>query len=338
VLFRSEANSFLVLKTERETKSNMVERFSAARAIWDNRKRLCEVLPELRTVQTALHTAIGGPRDFSRQQWLQLVSVVYDFKPDLAIELGRGYGNSTCALSIAAKMLRPQPCRILSLCLANSFVEISRPYLDAHLKDPALFSPLNALNQDISTYDFARDVEGAKRIFVFWDAHGYDLAMALLSGLFRLLQGKPHLCIVHDMADLRYMGQEYRRYDQDAAWLKAGSAPPKYIFGDVGSQFEEGVALVDFIGRNGLTFHSAESSYFPELTQQQIGELKQLFGDDFSLFGFWYYFSLNEAGGRPLTFPPVQLRPTTDDAAPTLPVTNMRTLKMPSLLKRMLRR
>ncbi len=319
----------------------MVKRFSAARALWDNREPLSEALPELRAVRTALQAAIGGPRDFVRQHWLQLVSAVYAFKPDLVIELGRGYGNSTCALSIAAKMLRPQPCRILSLCLANSFVEISRPYLDSCINDPTLFAPLTALNQDISTYDFARDVERAERVFVFWDAHGYELAMALLSGLFQLLQGKPHLCIVHDMADLKYMEQEYRRYDQGTAWLKAGSAPPKYILGDVGSQFEEGVALVDFLGRNGLAFHSAESSYFPELTDQQIGELKQRFGDDFSQFGFWYHFSLNEADHRPLTFPPIQHeRATTSDEEPasSLPANNMRTLRKPSLLTRILRR
>lgn len=316
----------------------MVDQFNAARAIWDNRERLNEVLPELRAVRTALQTAIGGPRDFVRQQWLQVISVVYAFKPDLIIELGRGYGNSTCALSIAAKMLRPQSCRVLSLCLADSFATVSRPYLDSHLNDPEFFAPLKALQQDISAYDFSADVEGAKRVFVFWDAHGYDLATALLSGLFRQLQGKPHLCVVHDMADLKYMDQGLRRYGQDEAWLKAGSAAPKYILGDVGSQFEEGIALVDFFGRNGLTFHSAESSYFSDLTEQQMGELKHRFGDDFSRFGFWYHFSLNEAGRRPLTFPPVQAPPAEPEASPAPPANDGRILKMPSLLKRMLRR
>jgi hypothetical protein len=281
----------------------MANQFNVAQALWDNRERLKEVLPELRAVRTVLQTATGGPRDFVQQQWLQLISIVYAFKPDLIIELGRGYGNSTCALAIAAKMLRPQPCRILSLCLASSFRDISRPYLDSHHDDATLFAPLEALNCDISTYDFGADVAAAKRVFVFWDAHGYDLAMRILSGLFPLLQNKPHLSIVHDMADLGYMEPEFRRYGTDDDWLRRGSAPPKYILGDVGAQFEEGIALVDFLGRNRIPFRSAESSYFTGLTDAQANELTGLFDTDFSRFGFWYSFSLNESGDGPLTFP-----------------------------------
>ena len=289
--------------SRREIRTEMANQFSVAQAIWDNRERLREVLPELRAVRTALEDATGGPRDFVQQQWLQLISVVFAFKPDLIIELGRGYGNSTCSLAIAAKMLRPQPCRILSLCLASSFRDVSRPYLDAHHGDAALFAPLEALNCDISTYDFAADVAAAKRVFVFWDAHGYDLAMGILSRLFPLLQDKPHLSIVHDMADLSYMDQELRRYGTDNGWLRHRSAPPKYILGDVGAQFEEGIALVDFLGRNRVPFRSAESSYFTGLTDSQADELTELFGTDFSRFGFWYSFSLNERGEAPLTFP-----------------------------------
>ncbi len=300
------------------TFSKMTNAFDAAQAIWDNRKRLAEALPELRAVRTALQSATGGPRDFVQQQWLQLVSAVYAFKPDLIIELGRGYGNSTCAMAIAAKMLQPQPCRILSLCLSNSFAEITRPRLDSDLGDGSLFAPLEALTCDISNYDFSDDVAGAKRIFVFWDAHGYDLAMGLLAGLFQLLQSKPHLALVHDMADLKYVDQECRRYGSDASWLKFGSAPPKYILGDVGSQYEEGIALVDFLGRNRIPFRSAESSYFTGLTDAQTKELTQLFGTDFSRFGFWYSFSLNERGEEPLTFPTPTVALTAVSAPPEL--------------------
>ena len=285
----------------------MVDQFNAARAIWDNRERLNEVLPELRAVRTALQTAIGGPRDFVRQQWLQVTSVVYAFKPDLIIELGRGYGNSTCALSIAARMLRPQPCRVLSLCLADSFAEVSRPYLDSHLNDPELFAPLKALKQDISAYDFSADVEGAKRVFVFWDAHGYGLAMALLSGLFQLLQGKPHLCVVHDMAALKYMDQGLRRYGQDEAWLQAGSAAPKYILATLAASSKR-----DRAGRFSRPqrprLSLAESSYFSDLTEQQMGELSNASATIFAV-RILVHFSLNEAGRRPLTFPPVQAPP-----------------------------
>jgi hypothetical protein len=279
--------------------------FSPAAALWENREKLTDTMPEIAAVRETLQTVMGGPRDFVRQQWLQLVSVVYDFKPDLIIELGRGYGNSTCAMSVAMKMLRPRPCRLLSLCMATAFAEISRPHLDINLEDKSLFSSLEALNADIMSYDFSADVAKAERIFIFWDAHGYDLAVTLLGRLFPTLVAKAHLVVVHDMADLSYFGDEYRRYDSDSLWKSAGSAPCKYILGDVGSQFEEGIALVDFLGRNGLAFRSAESSYFEDLIEPQVVELERRFGADFSRFGFWYHFSLNDATDRPLTFPPL---------------------------------
>ena len=297
----------------------MADQFDVARAIWDNRQRLKQALPELHAVRTALQTATGGPRDFVQQQWLQLVSVVYAFKPDLIIELGRGYGNSTCSMALAAKMLQPQPCRILSLCLSDSFDTVSRPHLDAELRDQSLFAPLDARTYDISTHDFAADVAAAKRVFVFWDAHGYDLAMGLLSGLFQTLQDKPHLAVVHDMADLKYLDPACRRYGSDSDWFKFGSAPAKYILGDVGAQYEEGIALVDFLGRNGIPFRSAESSYFSGLTDAQVSELTELFGSDFSRFGFWYSFSLNERGEGPLTFPPAPPPPPQVSTSPPEP-------------------
>lgn len=282
----------------------MAPPFNPAAALWNNRRALADALGELRHVRGTLQSAMGGPRDFVRQQWLQIASCVYDFKPDLIIELGRLHGNSTCAMAVAAKMLRPKPVRILSLCLSGDFNRRSRPYLEKHLDDPSILAPVEALERDILAYDFGPAIAPARRVFIFWDAHGFEVAQAILSGLMRGLQDREHVAIVHDMADLRYLPHGFRRYGSDAQWHGAGSAAPKYIVGDVGTQYDEGIALLDFLGRNGIEFRSAESSYFAELAEAKAAVLAGLFGDDFSRLGFWYYFSLNEAGARPLTFPP----------------------------------
>ena len=289
----------------------MTSHFSPASAIWNNRGRLAEVIGELRDVRNVLQQAMGGPRDFLPQQWLQVASIVYDFKPDLIIELGRAYGNSTCAMALAAKMLRPQSCRIVSLCLSDVFNRVSRPHLESHLRDLSMLAAVEPLECNILAYDFEPTIASAQRVFIFWDAHGYDVAHAILAGLMRKLQGRPHLALVHDMADLKYFSDDFRRYEIDAEWLAYGSAAPKYILGDVGAQYDEGIALVDFLGRNRIGFHSAESSYFPDLSDEQARELDALFGTDFSRYGFWYYFSLNEAGDRTLTFPPKPQAPQT---------------------------
>jgi hypothetical protein len=103
-------------------------------------------------------------------------------------------------------------------------------------------------------------------------------------------------------------------------------ATPKYILGDVGSQYDEGIALVDFLGRHRIGLYSAESSYFTDLTEAQASELDALFGADFSRYGFWYSFSLNDAYGRTLSFPPKPQAPQ------TMPVPERRVSRLASLI------
>jgi hypothetical protein len=279
--------------------------FSPARALWDNRRDLAKAWSELRHMRGHLQDMMGGPRDFAPQQPLQIASMVYDFKPDLIVELGRGYGNSTCAMAFAAKMLRPQKCRFVSLCLSNAFNTESLPYLKSHLQDPSVLDPVESLEADILTFDFEPVIASAKRVFVFWDAHGFDVAQTILVRLLRPLRDRPHVAVIHDMADLTYMPEELKQFGTDKRWHPYGSAGPKYILGNVGAQYEEGIALVDFASRNRLTLSSAESSYFRDLTEAQASELEREFGSDFSRYGFWYYFSLNGLADRAISFPEI---------------------------------
>jgi hypothetical protein len=88
---------------------------------WNTVTPLFKVKDELGEVRNALSQAIDGPQAFLLQQRLQVASAVYEFKPVVIIDLGRGYGNSICAMAVAAKMLRPQPCHIVSICLSDVF-------------------------------------------------------------------------------------------------------------------------------------------------------------------------------------------------------------------------
>jgi cephalosporin hydroxylase len=276
---------------------------SPAAAIWNNRAALAEMLPALRETRATLQEMMGGPRDFVHQQWLQIASLIYEFQPDLIIELGRGYGNSTCAMAIGAHQLGSK-LKLLSICLTTNFIEESRPYLTKRVRDPISLSIslVDARVADIINYDFGEEIRSAKRVFVFWDAHGFEVASAILQKVIKPLADKEHCVLVHDMADMRFFSQAHRSYAPEP-WAGTGTAPPKFIFGDVGTQYEEGLALIDFLGRNQIPFRSAESSYFPELTERHVYELVQLFGNDFSRYGFWYYFSLNERRSDALTFP-----------------------------------
>jgi hypothetical protein len=74
---------------------------------------------------------------------------------NLISELGGAYGNSTCAMAVAAKMLRPQPCRIVSLCQSDLFKRVSQPYLESYLPDPSILAAVEPLEADILTYDLS---------------------------------------------------------------------------------------------------------------------------------------------------------------------------------------
>ena len=150
-----------------KTRRMTVMPFRPAEALWNNRERLTQALPEIRLVRETLERGIGGRRDFVRQQWLQFASVVVEFKPDLILELGRGYGNSLCAMALALKMLRPRPARLVSICLASEFAEVSRPHLESHLVDASLFAPVKVLTKNILDHDFAADLKTAERVLVF---------------------------------------------------------------------------------------------------------------------------------------------------------------------------
>lgn len=277
---------------------------SPAQALWENRNLLRQRKEEVFAVRSALQYLTGGPRDFLRQQWFQIISMVLEFKPDLILELGRGYGNSTCAFSLAANFLQPKPCSIVSLCLADEWRRNIRPGMDSRVGSK-LFSPLTALEGDIRSFDFSPHLAKAQRVLVFWDAHGWDVAESILAKIFTELASKEHLAIIHDMADLKYASPDGFAYGKRDYWLEFGVAPPKVILGDMGTQFDEGIVLADFSRRNEMPLRSAESSYFNELTEEQVAELKNLLGEaEVSRFGFWYFFSLAEARRQSLTFPP----------------------------------
>src|SRR5215212_5051802 len=69
------------------------------RALWRHRDRL-------RLARDRFHRmaeAVGSPVDLDLGQWFQLYAFALEVEPDLVLELGRGYGNSTCVFTEAAQ-------------------------------------------------------------------------------------------------------------------------------------------------------------------------------------------------------------------------------------------
>jgi len=277
---------------------------SPAQALFRNRALIAKHKPEIDT----LIRCVGRPGDLWPYQWVQLITFVYEFKPDFILELGRGYGNSTCAFNEVCQVLKPHSCEVLSLCISRDWDVQTLPNLR---KDVSAdwFQTLTTLKANILTFDFQAILRDKKRVVVFWDAHGFEVAEVVLGYILPLLQDKMHLVIMHDLSDTRYIGDSVRCYGDFGLWKgKNDWSGPKVQIGHIQSSVEQSIAAIDFCSRNKLDLHSADESYHTELSDSQWEELRTSLGDEYiSKNGHWFWFTLMEAAVE-LTFPRLRAR------------------------------
>ncbi len=278
---------------------------SPAQALWQQRHQLARHAPRLRQLIEAVKRGV----DFNPYQWAQIMACTLEFQPDLILELGRDYGNSTCCFLEAAELLHPsRSCRVVSRCFSDYWYTTTAPKLRA-LCSPSWFARGDIQQGDILAMDFAPLLEGRERVLLLWDAHGFEIAEHLLTRLMPLLATRAHLVLVHDMSDSRYE-LSTNEYDNNGLWKGERCVGGYYRLGHVQTCVAQAVSILDFTGRNHLEFHSAAESLHQELGSDPAKrqELECLLGNDlFSLQAHWFWFSLNEATG-PLVFPPLSAR------------------------------
>jgi hypothetical protein len=253
--------------------------------------------------------AVGRTGDLYPFQWIQLISFIYEFRPDFILELGRGYGNSTCAFNEICQLMKPNRCSIVSLCLSNDWDKHTAPNL-RKVVPTDWFGPLTTLNENIITFDFEKVLKGKERVVIFWDAHGFDLAEIILGKILPIIQDRANLVIMHDLSDARYIGDAARFYGENGIWKgKNDWSGPRLQLGHISSCVEQSIAAIDFCSRNKLPLHSADESYHTEINDLQMECLINTLGSDWvSKNGHWFWFSLTEATVE-LTFPKVKVKP-----------------------------
>jgi hypothetical protein len=110
-----------------------------------------------------------------------------------------GYENSTVVLKDAASQIG---AKVKSFCLT----EWEKKPLVAETVTDEWFAPVELYPEDICSADFERHTAGFKRVVIVRDAHGYNIADAVLGKLLPLIALRPHLVICHDMSDNRFCG------------------------------------------------------------------------------------------------------------------------------------
>lgn len=257
-----------------------------------------------------LIAAVGDPQSLIPAQWIQLMAFVLEFKPDLILELGRGFGNSTCAFTETCHLMAPEPCEVVSLCISKSWDFHTAPRLKKVVKDE-WFKPLRTIKADILEFNFEQVLLNKKRVVVFWDAHGFDIAECVLGSLLPLIKDRDHLVIMHDLSDNRYNGEQLRYYADKGLWKGRNNFSGLRVWiENMESGVEQVVAINDFSQRNRITLHSSDESYFTEISDEQWKKMVETFGfNQVSRNGHWFWFSLNEASME-ITFPYFKKRTT----------------------------
>ena len=78
----------------------------------------------------ALSVAVGLAFNLILCQWAEIAAFVLEFRPDLIVQLGRGWGNSTCCfVEVANRLGGVSACRVVSLCRSNEWFGSTVPRL-----------------------------------------------------------------------------------------------------------------------------------------------------------------------------------------------------------------
>jgi hypothetical protein len=258
-------------------------------ALYAQREQLARHLPRWRRLQDL----VARPEDLGPPQWLQLAAFALDYQPDLIIELGRGYGNSTTLFMEVANQLGD--CRVISLCNSHAWRKKTRRKLARECDGP-WFSAGEIREVDILRT--ALDLEGSERCLVFWDAHGFGVAEWVLGHLLPRLSLGSQRIVLHDMADRRFCAVD-RSYQTTPLWKGGNADLPGMHLGNIFSRVGQAISVLDFTTRNELRLQSADESLHG-LDSVQTAELQATFGDWFHQTAQWYWFSLEDMPVEPV--------------------------------------
>ena len=260
---------------------------SPARSLYKSRGFLQSLKPRV----DQFIKATGNNHDLPYHQFFQLAALAYEFKPDLIIELGRAYGNSTFIFTEVANNINS---KVISLCNNNFWQEITLPRIKQYVNENWLEKLDARFVENFIEVDLEKEIDPAKRVLIFWDAHGFQTAEYILGYLLPMMRGKECFIILHDVTDVRYQFVD-DSYKQKRIWRveTANEGEAKVRLGNFCSFNEQLISVLDFCGRNKMELRSADESYATELSETEQNELSNCLGKGFSTEAHWAYLHLD---------------------------------------------
>ncbi len=149
-----------------------------------------------------LFQLVNSPGDFSFSDWLMLHALAVETSPAAIVEVGRGYGNSTCTLLQVANEIG---CPMVSVDLNGAGWAVTAPKL-ARLKGRRWTKRARYIDRDVTRLRPEAILPTNTGILFFWDAHGQQIADHLIRQWLPMMSNS--LAVVHDISDLRALRTE----------------------------------------------------------------------------------------------------------------------------------
>ena len=243
-----------------------------------------------------LKNLINDNVNLSFTQFALLYGAVLEFKPDLILEFGRAKGNSLAALLQGVYEIKN--CSIESFCLSNYWQDVFKK-IKPHVESD-WHNCVNIHTIDLTKINFEPVVKNKKKILIWWDAHGYEVAQHIFSSLMPLLMDKQHLVLIHDAYDARCLNKQKDYNNLPIYKSEEDCYAGKCAFLRIGwitTACFEYISIIDFLSRNNTELKSLDY----DLYQNNI-LLTSIFKDSFIDEIGITYFSMNEYTG-PYYFP-----------------------------------
>jgi hypothetical protein len=274
---------------------------------------------------------IDYSNDLYLVEYAQLFTITLQYKPDLIIEVGRGYGNSTAVFTEAANQI--SNTQVISICLTDDWQKEIVPKITG-IVPKNWFHNLDILTANILDIKFKRLLKNKQKIIIFWDAHGWEVAEYVLGNILRALKNKDHLLIIHD---IWYFNQKkYADYSSFGIWKgylgDDIKKQPYFVINNTFSFFEEAIAIHDFAARNKVKIHSVEKESREIFKRNKTIGIKyqKLLGEKaYNLPSRLQWFSLNQLSSTNKIFfpkfrPPKKVRQlSTENQKNSMPVVSI---------------
>jgi len=179
-----------------------------------------------------LFAVVNRPTDLSWPQWETIYDFTIQYRPSLIVELGRGYGNSTCLFTETSQHIG---CKVVSIGddAEKAFERETWPRV-RRIVNASWRSSLTVVQEDIMKLDFHLILGEKQKTLLFWDAHGESLARFIIDCVFPILMQRDHQVAVHDIGKC--------------------NASAKCVAGDLASDYEELLPLMKYLTQKHVKY------------------------------------------------------------------------------------